>query len=139
MNDPLISMNFLGGKRVFQPAEPLEFEYQIDAVQDEQLAAVEASLLWYTDGKGDEDMAVHYFERRVRGGAGSPDLRSLRRFRTVLPNTPLSYNGIIVKVRWCVRVRVFLRGGREFVQELPFQIGRLPRARYTDSSVQPLS
>ena len=57
MNDPLISMNFLGGKRVFQPAEPLEFEYQIDAVQDEQLAAVEASLLWYTDGKGDEDSA----------------------------------------------------------------------------------
>ena len=128
MIDPLISMSFVGGRRAYEPANELEFEYQIDAVAADALHAVEASVLWHTDGKGDEDMAVHYFERRVQGAADSLDLRNLRRFRTVLPNSPLSYNGIIIKIRWCVRVRVFLRGGKEYVQQLQFQLGTLPRA-----------
>jgi hypothetical protein len=56
-------------------------------------------------------------------------LRQLWQFETTLPNSPLSYEGTIVKVVWCVRVRVFLDRGKEFSAEWPFQLGRVPRAR----------
>jgi hypothetical protein len=49
-----------------------------------------------------------------------------RRFATVMPESPLSYDGVIVKVCWCVRVRVFLTQGQETVAEVPFSFGNVP-------------
>ena len=61
-----------------------------------------------------------------------------------LPVSPLSYEGIIVKVSWCVRIRVFFARNagpfgsrsdgsftrpqppRDFVSEHVFQVGKLP-------------
>ena len=48
---------------------------------------------------------------------------------TTLPASPLSYEGVIVKVRWCLRVRVFFTRGRDFVSEHVFAVGDLPPAR----------
>ena len=110
--EPLISICLDGQKKQFQPGEELGCEYQVDAVDAQDIQAVEASVLWYTEGKGDEDLSVHYFERRIPTDAEEADLRPLRKFRTRLPNSPLSYHGVIMKVHWCVRVRVFLRRGR---------------------------
>jgi hypothetical protein len=101
-------------------------EYQIDALPAADVQAVEASVLWFTEGKGEEDLSVHYFERRLPSDADEGDLRPLRRFRTRLPNSPLSYSGAILKIRWCVRVRVFLRRGKEAVYDYPFQLGAVP-------------
>ena len=42
------------------------FEYTIESLQGNGIQAVEASVLWYTEGKGDEDMVVHYFEAAAR-------------------------------------------------------------------------
>ena len=128
MMEPLISLMFQSDRTVYQPGEELACEYQIDAVDVADLQAVEASVLWHTDGKGDVDMAVHYFERRTPADVTDGDLRELRRFSTRLPNSPLSYSGEIVKIRWCVRVRVFLRGGKECFFERPFQLGDAPGA-----------
>ena len=47
--------------------------------------AAELSVLWYTAGKGEEDMAVHHFERLVDEPAKPLDLRVPHRFATVLP------------------------------------------------------
>ena len=63
--------------------------------------------------QGDEDMAVHHFERLVDEPTRPLDLRVPRRFATFLPASPLSYDGQIVKVCWCVRVRLFLPQGQE--------------------------
>ena len=95
------------------------------------LQAVEASVLWYTEGKGDEDMGVHYFERRVPADVDDGDLRQWRRFRTPLPNSPLSYHGEIFSILWCVRVRAFLKRGKQSFYELPFRLGSIdsPRGR----------
>jgi hypothetical protein len=101
-------------------------EYQLDAVQPEEVQAVEASVLWYTEGKGEEDLGVHFFERRLPSDADEGDLRVLRRIKTVLPGSPLSYSGAIFTIRWCVRVRLFLRRGREFMQEQAFTLGSVP-------------
>jgi hypothetical protein len=88
--------------------------------------AAELSVLWYTAGKGEEDMAVHHFERLVDEAARPLDLRVPHRFATVLPASPLSYDGYIVKVCWCVRLRVFLPQGQEALAEIPFRLGSVP-------------
>ena len=126
--DPLISICLDGQKKQFQPGEELGCEYQVDAVDAHDIQAVEASVLWYTEGKGDEDLSVHYFERRIPSDAEEGDLRPLRKFRTRLPNSPLSYRGVIMNVRWCVRVRVFLRRGKDVFYDYPFQLGQVPAA-----------
>lgn len=125
MIEPLISLQFLGSDGVYRSGDVLRAEYQIDAVEADEVQAVELSVLWFTEGKGDEDLAVHFFERRVSADADDGDLRRLYRFATELPNSPLSYSGEILKIRWCGRVRIFLRRGKELFFDQPFQL--LPR------------
>jgi hypothetical protein len=120
--EPLISLMLRQTSRLYHPGDELTGEYQIDAVDPQEIVAVEISVLWYTEGKGDEDLAVHYFQRRVPADAEEGDLRRLHQFSTVLPNSPLSYAGQIVKIHWCARVRVFFRGGKDLFFEQPFLI-----------------
>jgi hypothetical protein len=129
--EPLISICLDGLRKQFQPGDELGCEYQIDAVEAHDIVAVEASVLWYTEGKGDEDLGVHYFERRIPTDAEEGDLRPLRKFRTRLPNSPLSYRGVILSVFWCVRVRVFLRRGKDVYYDYPFLLGLVPAAPLT--------
>ena len=63
------------------------------------------------------------------------DLRRPGRFSTTLPASPLSYDGVIVKIRWCVRVRVFPRQGKEVVGELPFVLGEIGGGRISDDGI----
>ena len=120
--EPLISIRQMAPRRVYTPGETLHCEYQIDAVEPADLQAVEASVLWYTTGKGDEDFGVHYFQRRTAYDAEQGDLRRLHRFQTILPRSPLSYAGVLLKIRWVVRMRV-LRRGKDHSAEQPFQLG----------------
>lgn len=141
--EPLISIQLFAHKPAYRPGSLLRCDYQIDAVEARAIQAVEASVIWYTDGKGDEDMGVHYFERRVPADAAENDLRQLRSFAVELPNTPLSYEGEILQIRWCVRVRVFIKGGKEFREDHGFQLaivdgdsmidgGRVPGVLFED-------
>jgi hypothetical protein len=124
--EPLLSICLVGPKRSFSAGDELVFEYQVDAVDPADIQAVEASVVWYTEGKGEEDMGVHFFERRLPADTDDGDLRPMRRVRTRLPGSPLTYNGAILSILWCVRLRLFLRKGREFVQEQPFTLGGVP-------------
>ena len=126
MTEPLLSLCLAGTRREFAAGDELVCEYQIDAIEAGEIQAVEASVLWYTEGKGEEDMGVHFFERRLPADADEGDLRPMRRIRTRLPNSPLSYAGAILSIRWCVRLRLFARRGREFVLEEPFTLGSVP-------------
>lgn len=124
--EPLLSIQLFDYLPRHLPGDILKCDYQIDAVPREQIQAVEASVLWYTDGKGDEDMGVHFFERRVAHDEDeSGDLRILRSFSTPLPESPLSYQGGIVQVHWCVRLRAFLPKGKEVALDHPFVLGDL--------------
>jgi hypothetical protein len=128
MTEPLLSLCLAGTRREFAAGDELVCEYQIDAIEAAEIQAVEASVLWYTEGKGEEDMGVHFFERRLPADADEGDLRPMRRIRMRLPNSPLTYSGAILSIRWCVRLRLFARRGREFVLEEPFTIGSVPPA-----------
>jgi len=133
MTEPRVTIRFDGNGRAYRPGETLSGEYRLESVRPEDVRAVEVSVLWHTDGKGDEDLAVHDFRRLSAEDGDWIDARSPGRFRTVLPNSPLSYRGVIVKLRWCVRVRVFLARDREVVGELPFQLGDVPAVRVRGS------
>ena len=126
MSEPLLSLCIAGAKRCFAVGDELVCEYQIDAVDPAEIQAVEASILWHTAGKGEDDLGVHFFERRLPADADGGDLRPMRRLRTRLPNSPLSYRGAILSIQWCARLRLFLRRGREYVVEQPFTLGCVP-------------
>ena len=122
--EPLISIQIQDIRPYFNPGDLIECDYQIDAIPADDIQAVEASVVWYTEGKGDEDMGVHYFERRVLSDDEN-DLRQWLRFTTILPNSPLSFDGELIQVCWCVRVRAFLKQGKEYCFEHPFRLGNV--------------
>jgi hypothetical protein len=126
---PLISIKIGHRQTPHTPGDLLNGEYQIDAVEPEEIRAVELSILWYTEGKGDEDLGIHHFQRRTTDDQDETPLTELVKFSVPLPKSPLSYEGVLIKVRWRVRVRVFLKNGRNYLAELPFRLGHVPDGR----------
>lgn len=127
MSETRISMRLIGDSRAYQPAETLAGEFFVDIDEPHDIRAVEVSVLWFTEGKGDEDMAVHFFDRISNDNGHFVDMRQSQKFETTLPHSPLSYDGVIVKIRWCVRIRVFLSRGRDIASEQSFRLGTVPR------------
>ena len=124
----------LDGRRTeYQPGETLSGEYRLESLSLAEPAAIELSVVWHTEGQGDEDLAVHYFERIDRDERPEVDFRRPQRFSVALPRSPLSYEGAIVKIRWCVRVRAFLSRGKELFAEAPFRLGAVPAARTVEA------
>jgi hypothetical protein len=135
MTEPLIRLSLDAVTSQYYPGERLTGRYQIEGANPCPVRSAELSVLWYTAGKGEEDIAVHHFERLVDEPARPLDLRTPHRFATVLPVSPLSYDGQIVKVCWCVRLRLFLPQGHETFAETPFRLGDVaPATGFTDAA-----
>jgi hypothetical protein len=113
---------------VYRPGERISGYLLSDSGHGQMIRATELSILWYTTGQGEEDFEVHHFERIVDEPGKPLDLRTPRKFTVQLPPSPLSYDGRIVKVCWCVRLRLFPRQGPETVEETAFQLGEIPAA-----------
>lgn len=120
---PRITIRLDAEGRAFPPGSTLSGQYWLEGITPEQLRAVELSVLWYTEGKGEEDLGVHFFRRDSLGQLRYTAGRWIGSFSTVLPHSPLSYQGLIVKIVWAVRVRLFLAGGKQLVEELRFRLG----------------
>lgn len=131
MIEPYVTIRFDDNGRIRQPAETLAGSYRLHGISPHGVKAVEVSVLWHTDGKGDEDLAVHHFERVAAEEDQPFDVRRPRRFKTVLPSSPLSYHGAIIRIQWCVRVRVYLTSGKEVIGERAFELGGVPALRVT--------
>jgi len=127
--EPTVIIRLEGNGGVYQPGQLFSGEYWIESLAVDQLKAIEVSVLWYTEGKGDEDMAIHEFWRRDFDDGGGIDPSQPDRFSTTLPNSPLSYEGLIVKIRWCVRMRAFLQRGKEVIGQKIFQLGDVAAVR----------
>lgn len=111
----------------FSAGDLLRGSFVVDDVEQNEVRSAELSVMWYTVGKGEEDLGVHYFQRFATDGPEAVDLSRRREFRTLLPPAPLSYDGVIVKVCWCARLRIFLARGRQHVVEAPFRLGSVDR------------
>jgi hypothetical protein len=126
--NPEIDMVFDRPDRGYEPGAGLTVRYQVRGVSPDLVWAIEESIAWYTEGKGEEDLAVHCFERLATTAAQAA-VADGGRVSTTLPLSPLSYEGVIVKIRWCARVRLFFSGGRDYVSEHEFVVGRIPPAQ----------
>lgn len=123
MSDLVIEVRLDGDRLHYSPGDVLAGEFHVDTLSTVEPKAVELSVLWYTEGMGDEDLAVHYFHRLTADDGEHVDFHNPHQFTTQLPASPLSYEGVIAKIRWCVRVRLFPAKGKEVLAELPFQVG----------------
>ena len=120
MNQTRIEIQ-LDKKRLYEPGDFLICEYQIEPGDDFEINVLEASVLWSTEGKGEQDIGVHFFERKKALPASAYLQR--QKLSTVLPASPLSYWGRILKVDWFVRVKIFLANGRTLTENRQFQLG----------------
>ena len=123
--DPLISIHLDKPGKDYVPSDNLVCDYQIDAIEAEEILMVEVSVLWVSSGKGDEDSGIHFIRRRLADTAMDADLREMERIETTLPPTPLSYTGEILNIQWCVRIRLILKNGDEYVVDQEFRVGEM--------------
>ena len=136
--NPKISVTFNRENIQYSGGDQLRAHYIVEGIEPQSISAVERSVVWYTEGKGEEDLGVVFFERiqleqRKDGSQASSVSLSTDHLTGALaadlPLSPLSYEGIIVKIRWCVRIRIFFRSGRDFVSEHIFFLGSVPIVR----------
>lgn len=100
----------------------LSARWRISRVPLERVQCMEISVLWHTEGKGDEDLQVHHFQRLEGDRLRRVGLGTDQSLRCRLPGTPLSYCGRLIRIRWCIRLRLFMSDGREIVAEQPFHL-----------------
>ncbi len=129
MNEQSVTLKLADHEKPYLPGDTVSAEYRIYGAGPHDVKAVELSVLWYTVGQGEEDLAVHFFERIAGEECEAVDFRASQHFGTELPNSPLSYDGLLVKVCWCVRVRVFLPRGKEIAAEQSFTLGEVSPAK----------
>ena len=108
----------------YQPGEKMAGYFLVEGNPGGAIRAAELSVLWYTAGQGEEDFEVHHFERFVDEHSQPLDLRTPRRFTVQLPTSPLSYEGRIVKVCWCVRLAALSATGSGICRGSPVSLGR---------------
>lgn len=118
----------------YEPGEEITVRWRLADWRRAGVVSVEASLLWYTVGEGEEDFSVHHFERHRTGPSsdqsGLAPLESdplepskdepEQSFKVTLPLSPCSYDGQIVKICWTARLRGFFPKGKQRVVEEPF-------------------
>ena len=98
-------------------------QYEVELTDAHDVQAIETTVLWLTRGKGEEDIGVHFFERRDKRLLAGDTFKAPQRISTVLPSSPLSYDGQILKVQWFVRVRLFLADGEQVTSDGHFKLG----------------
>jgi hypothetical protein len=89
-----------------------------------RMRLIELSVLWTTAGHGDKDCIIHHFDKwEIKAGAPHFDSNEPRRFSVLLGEGPHSYEGLVVKVRWLVRIRMVEEDGTEWLGEQLFRLG----------------
>lgn len=125
---PTITLKLDSAGGEYLPGQRLSGHFLAEGSVLWPVRSAELSVLWYTAGQGEEDFAIHHFERFVDEPGRPLDMRLPRRFAAPLPPSPLSYDGRIVKVCWCVRLRVYPQQGPETLTEVRFRLGDVPAA-----------
>lgn len=130
--EPAVGLSFCNESQRYSGGDTLEVQWCIHqpsprnsaaseaAVDASVIQGIEASVMWFTEGKGDEDFKVHYFRRYGAAELAALDLSEAQSLRTELPFSPLSYEGQLLRIRWCVRLRLFMLSGDEVVAQHPF-------------------
>jgi len=122
----------------FRPGQAISGRYRLNVSESmPEVQALEWSILWATEGTGDEDHGVHATALvEPEGFEGVPKPDQWREFEAILPASPLSYDGLVVKVVWRVRVRAKVGKDPDWLGEAPFRLGNVDRARDVEGKNQ---
>ena len=119
---PAVRLSLCNDDGIYRAGSELTAIWRISRIPLEEIQGLEVSVLWSTEGKGDEDLHVHHFHRISENQSRRGGISSEHFIECDLPATPLSYHGRLISLRWCVRLRMFLANGREIVSEQPFYL-----------------
>ncbi len=104
--------------------------FRVTTEESISVKRVEASVLWYTEGKGNMDEGVVWHQTFAENEI--LDSQRAFPFEAEMPEKPWSYSGKLIKIKWVVRVRIFPENGEEVAAELPFKA--LPEGRSTETA-----
>jgi hypothetical protein len=97
MNGPLVRIRFDGNGRMYRPGETFSGEYRIESVSPDEVRAIEVSVLWYTEGKGDQDSRLVSTVELA-----NPGENEVRPFNIRLPEGPFSFSGKLISLVWAL-------------------------------------
>lgn len=121
MSRVLIGVELEGGRDTFLPGEEVSGLVRLSMPDGSvKCRKVTARLQWKTSGKGDTDKGGSE-EVEIHPGPLLEGLVSVP-FRLQIPLSPSSYNGILIKVSWCVYVRVDQPWAKDGTLEHPFTV-----------------
>jgi hypothetical protein len=123
MSRPIVTIEL--ENTLCEPGDLLTGFYAIDPQSIPLARAVEVSIHWSTEGKGDEDRAIQYRKRGLTDDGPLFDERGTGPFAVRLPGAPLSYDGVLVKIGWYIQVRITFAGGGVSESVLPFRLGHV--------------
>ncbi len=92
-----LSIEIQDNQTAFVPGETLEGTAQWQL--NELPKSITLNLLWYTQGKGTEDVGIA--ESIELGNHSSTDQQS---FSITLPNSPYSYSGRLLSIIWALEL-----------------------------------
>ncbi|MEC8474289.1 MAG: hypothetical protein VXZ38_06560 [Planctomycetota bacterium] len=121
-SQPALRLSLCNSDGLYRAGGELKATWRISRVSVDELRRLEISVLWHTEGKGDEDLHVHHFERITDVPLKEIGVENEQSIQCVLPASPLSYHGQLIRLSWCVRMRLFLEDGREVLSESPFYV-----------------
>lgn len=102
--------------------QPITIAWCLRSADPSLLDRVELSVLWQTEGKGDEDLHVHHFQSWNESDLKQLDISQSQLVQCELPSSPLTYDGTLLRIRWFVRMRVYQTDGRDFHSQIPFRL-----------------
>jgi len=121
-----ITITLEGGRGEYAAGDALKGTVAWDSPGSSEDSA-ELSVLWYTEGKGDQNTGVVHFEEFAL------DDRRKHPFSAELPLLPLTYHGHLLKIHWLVRVRTGSGRNRNVRFQLPF-VMRAPAGTASEST-----
>ena len=110
----------------YEPGETIRGSYRVTMADRGRLEEVEVTVGWHTEGKGRMARGVEHREVH-RPGVGSLDDDGSGTFSAVLPASPLSYDGVLLSIRWTVRIRAGLSASGQPDAEEVFRLGHVAR------------
>lgn len=92
-----LAIEIQDGANAFLPGEAVEgtVSWQLDRPAQ----TAELRLLWYTQGKGDQDVGVV-----STVPFSNPGLQDRRSFRVSLPDGPFSFSGKLISLAWALEL-----------------------------------
>ena len=127
------SFSIVLDRLAFEPGETIRGSYQLRSPELARLEQVEVTVGWHTEGKGLRARGVEHCQVH-RPGDDSLDRNGSGRLSALLPASPLSYDGVLIKVCWTVQVRASFSGSGQLNSEKAFRLGHVARVVADSSS-----